>query len=366
MRHAYCRRHLAHCLAVAAFALAGASGCGPTLGELESLDEPVATHQDAVSTCYCPAPHTCGFSSSPSYMYPAARDAMQRAGVTNAALIQTFGDAEASVGTHCPEPGAGYSAATDFDEGSTPCARTRSLRMQGFAAWYRVPPAFGTHIHAVYAGTPSLKSSLKNQLASFAQGRNGLASNAVETVCPITQAEKDAVAKVRAGGVCVAGGEYCGGDKVKGSPNTLYRCNSDGVTATELRVCPYGCSVNPGKDDSCKPAPPVDAGVNPDAGVKPDAGVVIPDAGPQPADGGDVSTPDAGLDESEDAGQGGGGGGLEGPGGGESTGTAPTSSGCGCNSGASGLGWTLALLALSLTRRRLAVGHPAEAKHPDR
>src|SRR5205085_3130145 len=127
-----------------------------------------------------PQPFTCGHSSSPSHMFSAAHAAMLRAGVGDGLLIQTFGDAPASVGTHCPEPGTTDSAATDIVSGSAPCTRTRALRMQGFAAWYRVPPSFSRHIHAVYAGAPVLKSSLQSQVASFLQGRNGLASNGVD------------------------------------------------------------------------------------------------------------------------------------------------------------------------------------------
>ncbi|WP_394829376.1 hypothetical protein [Pendulispora albinea] len=190
-------------------------------------------------------------------MYPAAYSAIKRAGVTDSQLTQTYGDAEASVGTHCPEPGTKYSAATDVTSTSSPCTRVHRLRMEGFAAWSRVPPTFSAHIHAVYAGTPVLKQSLKNQINSFYQKRNGLANNAIDTICPITQAEIDAVRRVQGGGgggggSCVAGGSYCGGDKVTGDPNTLYRCNADGKTATVIRSCAHGCSVNSGRDDSCR------------------------------------------------------------------------------------------------------------------
>ncbi|MEO6573130.1 MAG: CHAP domain-containing protein [Polyangiaceae bacterium] len=54
------------------------------------------------------------------------------------------------------------------------------------------------------------------------------------------------------GVTCFPGGSYCGGDKVKGDANTLYRCNSAGNGATEIRQCPGHCSVNSGTDDSCK------------------------------------------------------------------------------------------------------------------
>lgn len=57
------------------------------------------------------------------------------------------------------------------------------------------------------------------------------------------------------GGTCVNGGAYCGGDKVSGDKNTLYRCHGAGNTPTVIQHCSAGCSVNPGKDDSCaKPA----------------------------------------------------------------------------------------------------------------
>lgn len=234
--------------------------------EMDDGDEAVATSSNAVGSCYCAQPYTCGHSTSPSYMYPAAHTAIEKAGVKDSDLLQTFGDAPASVGTHCPEPGQHYSAATDVTPSAHPCDRVHDLRMQGFAAWYRVPPSFGYHIHAVYAGTPVLKSSLKNQITSFTEGRNGLVSNAKDTICPITSAEIKAVENVRAGkpagggssgggSSCEPGGFYCGGDKVAGSSNTLYRCDAGGKSATKVRACAHGCSVNPGEDDSCKCSP---------------------------------------------------------------------------------------------------------------
>ncbi len=53
---------------------------------------------------------------------------------------------------------------------------------------------------------------------------------------------------------CVQGGLYCGGDKLHGDANTLYRCKADGTGAVE-QSCAHGCKVNSGQDDSCKPAP---------------------------------------------------------------------------------------------------------------
>ncbi|MEO8876325.1 MAG: hypothetical protein ABI461_12120 [Polyangiaceae bacterium] len=210
---------------------------------------------------YCPEPYTGGHSSSSRYMYSGAHVAMEAAGVTDSSLIQTFGDAPASVGTHCPEPGERYSDATDFNPGSDACGRVHELRMHGFAAFYRVPAeGFGYHIHAVYSGAPVMKSSLKNQLASFYEYRNGLVSNSIERYCPITSSEIAAVKAVASGRPSSGGGEscvpyglYCGGDKVTGDSRTLYRCNSSGNGASVAQACANGCIVEPaGKADVCR------------------------------------------------------------------------------------------------------------------
>ncbi len=235
------------------------AACSVSSGADDEEDPQGAEEELGGSGHYCPAPYTGGHSSSPKYMYPGAHAAMLAAGVPDGALIQTFGDAPASVGTHCPEPGTSYSDATDFDPGPNACARVHALRMHGFAAFYRVPPSFGYHIHAVYAGAPVMKSSLKSQLSSFYAKRNGLVSNVIETHCPITNEEIAAVKAVAngggggnvSGGGCVPGGTYCGGDKVGGKANTLYRCNSND-TASPLAVCADGCRVNPGSDDNCR------------------------------------------------------------------------------------------------------------------
>jgi hypothetical protein len=53
------------------------------------------------------------------------------------------------------------------------------------------------------------------------------------------------------GGPCVDTGFYCGGDKLDGDPQTLYRCQ-DGVGVDGM-VCPDGCIVMPpGMDDECR------------------------------------------------------------------------------------------------------------------
>lgn len=53
------------------------------------------------------------------------------------------------------------------------------------------------------------------------------------------------------GGGCVAGGLYCGGDKVSGDSNTLYRCNGS-ATPTTLGHCSDGCEVISGNNDECR------------------------------------------------------------------------------------------------------------------
>lgn len=52
---------------------------------------------------------------------------------------------------------------------------------------------------------------------------------------------------------CVSGGTYCGGDKVNGDPDVLYKCGADGFATTVQQQCANGCMVAPaGQDDYCK------------------------------------------------------------------------------------------------------------------
>ncbi len=53
--------------------------------------------------------------------------------------------------------------------------------------------------------------------------------------------------------VCTAGALYCGGDKVAGDPNTLYQCNGGGVPLAR-GVCLASCAIRPGNDDTCRGA----------------------------------------------------------------------------------------------------------------
>lgn len=50
---------------------------------------------------------------------------------------------------------------------------------------------------------------------------------------------------------CVAGGLYCGGDKLAGDPHTLYQCNGGGVPLAR-GVCGSGCVVRPTANDTCR------------------------------------------------------------------------------------------------------------------
>lgn len=53
-----------------------------------------------------------------------------------------------------------------------------------------------------------------------------------------------------AAGACVVGSDYCGGTKVAGDPNVLYKCTG-GSTGTVIKRCANGCRINPGDDDTC-------------------------------------------------------------------------------------------------------------------
>ena len=50
---------------------------------------------------------------------------------------------------------------------------------------------------------------------------------------------------------CTAGAYYCGGDKLAGDPQTLYQCNGGGVPLARGR-CLVECSVRPNMDDMCR------------------------------------------------------------------------------------------------------------------
>jgi len=52
---------------------------------------------------------------------------------------------------------------------------------------------------------------------------------------------------------CTPGGFYCGGDKLDGDPDVLYRCAANGNHAVAERCGGAGsCLVQPGRDDRCR------------------------------------------------------------------------------------------------------------------
>ncbi len=51
---------------------------------------------------------------------------------------------------------------------------------------------------------------------------------------------------------CVAGGSYCGGDKLDGDPDLLYRCAASGEHTVLVRCARGACLVQPGRDDRCR------------------------------------------------------------------------------------------------------------------
>jgi hypothetical protein len=205
-------------------------------------------------------------------LHPRASDALRSIGVTASRIMQTIGNAAASAGTHAKDGtvnGHPYSAATDISVSGLSNAQIRNLLARlakvGFAAWFRWPGHDGwpssevRHIHAVYANA-KMKSSLRSQVRSWLVGRNGLVSNTLYGFFHWTAAEKAVVrhkfaqsgsGTTNGGSSCFVGGLYCGGDKISGDKNTLFRCTGTGAPAV-VRHCANGCAVHAGDDDACR------------------------------------------------------------------------------------------------------------------
>jgi hypothetical protein len=75
-----------------------------------------------------------------------------------------------------------------------------------------------------------------------------IARGACAAGCTTRPTLDDACAAAR--GTCVDGGLYCGGDKLAGDPQTLYRCS--GGAGTVAMECATACAINAGSDDSCR------------------------------------------------------------------------------------------------------------------
>ncbi len=121
-------------------------------------------------------------------LHPDASDALVHLGITTDRVTQTIGKAAASAGTHAQDGTAEdvpYSAATDLRVLGLSQDEIRQyiadLAAAGYAGWYRspgndgVPGDWSPHIHTVWVGAP-MKLSLRNQVRSWMEGRNGLSS----------------------------------------------------------------------------------------------------------------------------------------------------------------------------------------------
>jgi len=205
-------------------------------------------------------------------LHPRASDALRSIGVSASRILQTIGNAPASAGTHAQDGvvnGHPYCAATDISVSGLSNAQIGNLLARlakvGFAAWFRWPGHDGwpaseaRHIHAVYANA-KMKSALRSQVRSWLVGRNGLVSNTLYSFFHWTAAEKAVVrhkfaqsasGTTNGGASCVVGGLYCGGDKISGDRDTLFRCTGTGAPAV-VRHCASGCAVHPGSDDACR------------------------------------------------------------------------------------------------------------------
>lgn len=138
-------------------------------------------------------------------LHPDASDALRYLRVSAGTITQTIGDAPASAGTHAVDgtaEGHDYSCATDLSvSGLGEDAIHRyiaDLAAVGYAGWYRKPGADGVpgtwspHIHAVWVGAP-MKASLRDQVRSWVEGGNGLATEAPYQFHEWPQCLRDAI-----------------------------------------------------------------------------------------------------------------------------------------------------------------------------
>lgn len=78
---------------------------------------------------------------------------------------------------------------------------------------------------------------------------------AAEASLDAGRADADAERDVQTGPACVVGNEYCGGDRLFGASDILYTCEADGG-ATLVAKCASGCAVAAdGSGGACHPAP---------------------------------------------------------------------------------------------------------------
>jgi hypothetical protein len=87
-----------------------------------------------------------------------------------------------------------------------------------------------------------------NTLYRCTGGSAGTALGTCSDGCAVVSGSND---ECRGAGGCVVGGLYCGGDKVSGDPSVLYRCTG-GASGSVVERCSNGCSVSSGRDDACR------------------------------------------------------------------------------------------------------------------
>ena len=104
--------------------------------------------------------------------------ANRRLGYDSLTIAQgSWSNATASAGTHSKGGAVDLAPAFYAD-------KVRVLSRIGFAVWHRnaIPGLWGEHIHAVLIGDPLASDQAKEQWIDYAEGRDGLADGAPDTV----------------------------------------------------------------------------------------------------------------------------------------------------------------------------------------
>nr|HEX4315850.1 hypothetical protein [Kofleriaceae bacterium] len=109
-----------------------------------------------------------------------------------------------------------------------------------------LPPATCTD-GTLYCGSDSVAGSTDTLYACEAADAPS-ARGVCAAGCLVRPGKADECAG--SGGACVDTGLYCGGDKVEGDPQSLYRCTAG--AGVFVMTCPTGCALgSPGHDDAC-------------------------------------------------------------------------------------------------------------------
>jgi hypothetical protein len=106
-----------------------------------------------------------------------------------------------------------------------------------------LPIAVAVELGTLAAPAEMVRVQVSGLVASVLAGQGTISTT-------IANGEHLAVHVKLAAVVCMDGGLYCGGDKLAGDPNVLYRCNGT-AAPTPRGMCPNGCQVQPGQDDTC-------------------------------------------------------------------------------------------------------------------